>query len=80
MKNADVLLVPHPFAGNDLSGLTVVLLDPASQFVEQLRALNREGESVSRLLHNESIVVDNVPLARRMPPGVMAVAGKWRAR
>lgn len=77
-KNTDMELIPHPFLQNALAGLSVILLDPVCQVVEQARALHREGESVPRLLHRGLITFDNVPLGRHTPNGVKAFAPKWR--
>lgn len=78
LKQADMPLIPHPFLLNDLVGKTVVLLDPVSPLVERLARLQHCGESVSALLHSDFLRLDNVPLARSAPPGVLAVSGSWK--
>jgi hypothetical protein len=78
LKQADMPLIPHPFQGNDLTGLTVVLLDPIGQMAEQLRALHQSGENISGLLHGEYLRLGNAPIARTAPPGVMPVSVTWR--
>jgi len=78
IKQADMLLIPHPFIGNDLTGKTVVLLDPVADLTWQLAAMHEQGESPNGLLHDDYIRIDNVALNRSGPPGVMVVPIKWR--
>jgi len=78
IKQADMPLLPHPFLGNDLTGKTIVLLDPVSPFVERLFRLHEAGESVSDLLHSEDIKFANTALPRSGPPGVLCVAPRWK--
>jgi hypothetical protein len=79
VKHADMPLIPHPFVfGNDLTGKTVVLLDPVGQVTERLRRIHRGGESAADLLHDGYITVGNSPIARAGPPGVMPVAVSWK--
>jgi len=78
MKRADMPLIPHPFQGNDLAGMTIVLLDPVSRLTERLLHLNDSGESVAALLHEDYLRLGNTPLVRAGPPGVMPVAVNWK--
>lgn len=78
MKNADMPLIPHPWVGNDLTGRTIVLLDPVSPFVERLALIHERGESVRDLLLGGQIVLNNVPLSRAAPPGVQVVGARFR--
>ena len=78
LKQADMALIPHPFLQNNLGGLSVVLLDPPSEMCDSLRELQLAGESVGTLLHQGYLRVDNQPLRRYAPPGVMPVAFKWK--
>jgi hypothetical protein len=78
MKNADMGQIPHPFLGNDLTGRTVVMLDPCCPMMSKLAALSADGESVAELLSGGYVRLDNSPLERRMPPGVVAVTPQWR--
>lgn len=82
LKQADMPLIPHPFQGNDLTGKTVVLLDPVSTLVERLLRLHESfassSESVGLLLHEDHLRVGNVPLVRARPPGVMCVTPSWK--
>jgi hypothetical protein len=77
VKNADMPLFPHPFL-DPLNGRTVVLLDPVSALCLQLRELKASGESIGELLHDDYLRIDNAPLARATPPGVIAVSAQWR--
>jgi hypothetical protein len=82
VKQADMPLIPHPFQGNDMTGKTVVLIDPVSQMCERLLRLHEEfdstGESVGALFHGDYLRVSNTPLNRAKPPGVIAVAANWK--
>jgi len=78
VKQADMPLIPHPFVGNDLSDKTIVLLDPVSALAERLLRLHEEGEGIGGLLHDDYLRMDNVPLKRAGPHGVLAVAGRWK--
>lgn len=78
LKQADMPLIPHPFMGNDLTGRTVVLLDPVSSIVGKLHQMQGAGESLPSLFHGGYLKVDNLPLVRAAPPGVMPVAASWK--
>ena len=78
LKQADMPLIPHPFQGNDMIGRTVVLLDPVSALIGTLAELHATGEALGELLHDKHILLDNVPLARKSPPGVSAFTAKWK--
>jgi len=78
VKQADMPLIPHPFMGNDLTGMTVVLLDPVAPLNERLLRLLESGESVSMLLHGDYLRLGNTPLPRSGPPGVIAVSASWK--
>lgn len=76
IKNADMALIPHPFFGNDLTGKTVVLLDPVETL--DLLDLHEMGESVADMLYGRHLVVDSDRIARACPAGVQACAIKWK--
>jgi len=78
-KQRDMPLIPHPFQGNDMTGKTIVLLDPVGSICEELW-LAREfgGDSVTEILHGEYLQIDNTPLSRAAPPGVIPVAANWK--
>jgi len=76
IKNADMGLIPHPFAGNDLTGKTVVLLDPVETL--DLLDLHEMGECVSDLLYSRHLMVDNQRISRAAPPGVQPCAIRWK--
>lgn len=81
IKNADMDLIPHPFQGNDLTGKTVVMLDPVSDLTHQLFAMHSEYDDfdlASLLTEANALRIDNVPLTRSGPPGVQIVDYKWR--
>jgi len=81
VKQADMPLIPHPFGG-DLTGKTIVLIDPVSQMCERLLRMHEEfasaNDSIGGLLHGDYLRMSNTPLTRAKPPGVMAVAANWK--
>lgn len=77
IKNADMPLIPHPFCTLG-AGESVVLIDPVSTFVVRACRLHDGGESICDLLHSGEIVFGNTDLPRNKPPGVLAVAPRWK--
>lgn len=73
LKNADMPLVPHPFASAQ-PGDVVVLLDPMDPLITLLLEALEAGEDVSSLITNGKMRPDNEPLSRKGPPGVMQAA------
>jgi len=78
MKNLDMDIIPHPFIGNDLTGKTVVLLDPVGSMAEKMRDLYDMGESVSDLLTGRYLLIDNEIAGANSPAGVKTHKIKWR--
>lgn len=70
LKQADMPLVPHPFASAD-EGDVVVLLDPMDRLIDILLEAQLEGEDLGELLLSGRIRPDSEPLRRRGPPGVL---------
>ncbi len=68
MKNADMGLVPHPWTAADLTGKTVVLLDPMLPLVSRLVGMvqfdNDDEISPGELFHGGKISVSNTPITR----------------
>ena len=75
IKNRDMELLPHPFASLD-AGDTVVLLDPPDML--ELSEIRKAGESVNELLHSDYLRLDNTPISRCAPTGVMPCKFKWK--
>jgi len=78
IKNADMPLVPHPFLANNLTGLSVVMLDALGTFGSQMADLHAAGESIALLIHEGRFAISNVPLAIASAPGVMPVRCSWK--
>jgi len=79
MKNADMGLIGHPFIGNDMTGKTVVMLDPMSGFMERMMDFQQDGDSpLSEIFHKGFARIDNVKLPRKGPLGVDIVAAKLK--
>ena len=76
IKNADMDLIPHPFASGVAPGESIVLLDPPE--TEKLLLLHESGESINELLHAGDLRIDNSPLVRATPTGVTAHGFRWR--
>jgi len=78
VKNADMALIPHNFIFNDLTGKTVVLVDPVSDLLPRLKACDTTGEFIPDLFVQGNLLFDSSPLQRCGPPGVAVVAAKWK--
>jgi hypothetical protein len=80
MKNLDMNLIPHPFIGNDLTGKTVVMLDPVSSLVDDLSVLREDGrgENVINIIQNGYLNIGNTHNGRQGPTGLMIVDGAWK--
>ena len=78
MKNRDQYLLPHPYIRNDLTDKQIILLDPVSDISHELIEFAKAGESVNDLIHDGYLQLDNTPINRAVPPGVIPAAFKWR--
>lgn len=78
MKNLDMDIIPHPFIGNDLTGKSVVLLDPVGSMAEKMRDLHDMGESVADLLHDGYLLIGNEDTGAISPVGVKTHKVKWK--
>ena len=76
-KNAMMSEIPHPFMANDLSGLTVTMLDPVSKTSEQLAYLHDQGENVAEILHKGLVKVGDT-VNRASSPGVPVMSISWK--
>lgn len=71
IKNADMNIVPHSFIGNDLSGKTVLMLDPVSTHKLLDLYQYEEGRKIIHdRLHDGKILVGNTPISRAGPAGL----------
>ena len=84
-KNQDMNHVPHPFMHHNLTGKTVVLLDPVSDMVLDMYELHKQtsidvdnNAHLPELMHNDYIRINNTVLPRTMPNGVIAVTPRWK--
>jgi hypothetical protein len=73
-KNADMGLIASPFEKRDRS---VVLLDPMSSIMQELRLLHDTGEDVLNIIENY-LVIDNKSNGRNSSPGVMPVDFRFK--
>jgi len=79
IKQADMGLIPHPFIGNDLTGKTVVMLDPVADMTWHLAEMHRQGVPPCELLNAGYLKISNSHIKRAGPPGVTVVSYTWRA-
>lgn len=84
-QNQSMNVAPHPWTSDNLTGYEVVLLDPSADIMTDLFELHKQfeidstrGESINNLLENQYLLVDNAPLTRTMPNGVIACAPRWK--
>ncbi len=80
-KNSDMALIPHPFQGNDMTGKSVVLIDPNDSIVETAEQMKEAGEfALEQLFHNDYVRFGNEHLAGRKTPSnqVMVVKPTWK--
>ena len=77
IKNADMGDIPQPFLG-DLTDLTPVLIDPYSQFSEDMKLMQVDGEDVCEILQ-EHCIIDNKEISGLITPsGVKIVKGSFK--
>jgi len=78
-KNADMDTVKHPFEGNDLTGQTVVMLDPVSPVLETLLEMRSHGNGADAgEIINNYLNFGNTGLPRGGPSGLMIVSVNWK--
>ena len=73
-KNSDMGIIPHPFI--DDPDYEVILLDPVETL--HLKDLNDMGESISTLIKYDYLRLDNTPINRHTPNGVLPSKFKWK--
>jgi hypothetical protein len=66
---------PHPFRRHKGS---VVMIDPVGRLAEDLRLLRDDRANTLQLFKRGYIQLDNTPLDRKGPPGVLIVGAKWK--
>ena len=77
IKNADMPLIPHPFIGNNLTGKTVVMIDPVAPLMQRALRIQESGENLSELIR-AWLNIGNTALSRITPPGVIAVSASLK--
>jgi len=80
-KNSDMALIPHPFQGNDLTGKSIILIDPNDPIVERAEIIKNAGESaIQELFINDYVRFGNEHLKGRLTPcpEVMVVKPYWK--
>ena len=80
LKNADKDIIPHPWVSNNLSGKTVVLLDPVSKVCEDILEIRSDPESSieeTNIIKNY-INFGNSMINRSGPRDLTIVSARWR--
>lgn len=79
IKNADMPLIPHPFA-SARTGESVVIIEPNQSGVYmQVCDLFNQGESICEMLHNGYLKIDNTEIpTNARPPGMPMHRIKWK--
>jgi len=80
-KNSDMALIPHPFQGNDLTGKTIILIDPCDPIVLVAENMKNAGENASEeLFFKKYVTFGNKHLSGRATPhkDVMVVKPTWK--
>ena len=68
LKHKDKDIVPHPFIGNDLTGKTVVALNPVSKLMQRLSNLynqlkfSDDFSFADEFFYSNRLIIDNVPI------------------
>ena len=80
-KNSDMALIPHPFQGNDMSGISIILIDPNDPIVLIAEEMKNGGElALEELFINDYVRFGNEHLNGRRTPdsSVMVVKPNWK--
>lgn len=79
IKNADMNLIPQPF-GNIPDGHTVVLVDPMDDRLARMIGYQNAGggEDLVKALMSGKIYVDNEPLTRKGPKGIIQAGLRFK--
>jgi len=80
-KNSDMDLIPHPFQGNDMTGKSIILIDPNDPIVLRAEEIKNAGEvALEELFINDYVRFGNEHLKGRATPhsSVMVVKPTWK--
>jgi hypothetical protein len=77
-KNCGMDLHPHPWPGGIKPGHRAIIIDPVSQFADDLRLLQAEGVSIGELLINGDIEIGDDLAGVGSPSAVSPVRARWR--
>lgn len=80
-KNSDMAEIPHPFLGNDMTGKSIILIDPNSDIARITLEMEEAGENpLEELFHKDYVRFDNEHLTGRKTPSaeVMVVKPTWK--
>ncbi len=83
-KDSDIGVIPHPWAnpnGADVSGATIVLLEPGTKIMQAFADACDAGEAreIKNLIVEDYINIGNVDLGvPDSPPGVIVARAQWK--
>lgn len=80
-KDSDKAVVPHPFMGNDLTGLTVVMLEPGTELMERLCSIcdRAHAREIRNDFLAERFAIDNTFLDYPgAPPNVKVCKARFK--
>jgi len=76
----DMIDIPHPFLGNDLTDKTIVMLDPVCDLNHKLSEMcvAHDEFDLNKLLHEGYLKISNEGLERSGPEGILIPSFKWK--
>jgi hypothetical protein len=75
----DMSDIPHPFLYNDLTGKTVVMLDPICDLNHQLQEMSKhDGFDLNQIIHDKYLTIGNSDIGRVSPTGVLVPSFSWK--
>ena len=76
----DMTDIPHPFMNNDLTGKTIVMLDPVSDLNHKLSEMCscHDEFNLNSLFHDGHLTISNTSLNRSGPTGIIIPSFKWK--
>jgi hypothetical protein len=75
----DMADIPHPFLSNDLTGKTVVMLDPVTDLNHQLQEMSKHDDfDLNQIIHDKYLTIGNSDIGRVGPSGVLVPSFSWK--
>ena len=80
-KDSDMNIIPHAFTGNDLTGITMVMLEPGTKMMQRFCEFCDDGDAreVMKIIQGDYLTIDNNPFnMTNTPPGVVISRARWK--